>query len=341
MYKTQGFIAVTAVLGYVLFQFAIRIGVHRTTVFPHFPGPCRSLPGIEYGSEDVETLPDGQAFISSGFKHNNKAAIFLFNFEQPDNPPIKLDIKGFPLGNLEPLGISIYVSDLGDIYLYVVNVKSPMNATIEKFQYDKAGLVHIKTLWDPNMGSINDIKVVGNDQFYYTNFNTFSTMIHDFWISNLWMKSVCFFNGKKSEVVVYGLRLANGINASPDGKHIILAEMGERSLNVYTRNSDNSLTKTDQLYIDCSPDNIDIDNTGDIWVGCFPSLTDLFPSPPSGAPVLKAQVLKFELQNGKLVNGKQILQDDRTTLKGSTIAVKYKEALLVGSHTNLAYCKLE
>ena len=39
-------------------------GLHRT-VFNHVPGPCQTLEGVVGGSEDIVTLPNGLAFISS------------------------------------------------------------------------------------------------------------------------------------------------------------------------------------------------------------------------------------------------------------------------------------
>ena len=43
-------------------------GLHRT-VFSHTPGPCTILEGIAGGSEDIVTLPDGLAFITSVSVH--------------------------------------------------------------------------------------------------------------------------------------------------------------------------------------------------------------------------------------------------------------------------------
>ncbi|NXD68863.1 PON2 arylesterase, partial [Eolophus roseicapillus] len=72
----------------------------------------------ESGSEDIDILPNGLAFISSGFKHPGKEGfapdgrgeIFLMDLNEDNPRAVELRIsRGFDLASFKPHGISTYV----------------------------------------------------------------------------------------------------------------------------------------------------------------------------------------------------------------------------------------
>ncbi|NWI17435.1 PON2 arylesterase, partial [Crypturellus soui] len=72
----------------------------------------------EYGSEDIDILPNGLAFISSGLKYpgmhsfapDKPGEIFLMDLNEDNPRPIQLRIsRGFDLASFSPHGISIYI----------------------------------------------------------------------------------------------------------------------------------------------------------------------------------------------------------------------------------------
>lgn len=64
--------------------------------------------------------------------------------------------------------------------------------------------------------SINDLKVVAEDQFYYTNYLYKNDLLETG--LNLRWGSVGFFDGKHASLVIENLLMPNGINTSPDGR---------------------------------------------------------------------------------------------------------------------------
>lgn len=57
-----------AYVAQVIYLFLVNhgVGVHYNDVKP---GPCRIIPGISCGSEQISVTNDGLAFITSGQKH--------------------------------------------------------------------------------------------------------------------------------------------------------------------------------------------------------------------------------------------------------------------------------
>ena len=67
---------------------------------------------------------------------------------------------------------------------------------------------------------MNDIKVVGRDRFYFTNFYYFTKslgMLLEF-LSPIRMGSVVYYGDSKGTVLLQRQALPNGINTSPDGR---------------------------------------------------------------------------------------------------------------------------
>ncbi|NXJ03508.1 PON2 arylesterase, partial [Odontophorus gujanensis] len=72
----------------------------------------------EFGSEDIDILPNGLAFISSGLKYqglksfapDNPGEIFLMDLNEKKPKASELRIsRGFDLASFNPHGISTYI----------------------------------------------------------------------------------------------------------------------------------------------------------------------------------------------------------------------------------------
>ncbi|KAL5006031.1 hypothetical protein ScPMuIL_017189 [Solemya velum] len=53
-------------LAVILLQHVVRLLLlmdFGVTIFNHTPGPCKIVPGIDFGSEDMETMPDGLTLL--------------------------------------------------------------------------------------------------------------------------------------------------------------------------------------------------------------------------------------------------------------------------------------
>ncbi|KAG8537755.1 hypothetical protein GDO81_023983 [Engystomops pustulosus] len=182
----------------------------------------------EAGSEDIDVLPNGLAFISTGLKFpniksfapNKPGEILLLDLNDGGLTPAPLRIsKGFDASSFNPHGLSSYIDKDGTVYLFVVN-HPQLQSVIEIFRFveEERSLVHLKSVKHELLNSVNDIVAVGPESFYATT---------DYYFSHLYLKYMELFLGTSWTGVVYyspgdvrqvatGFYSGNGITISND-----------------------------------------------------------------------------------------------------------------------------
>lgn len=323
------------------------------------PGKCRLVKGVEFGSEDVQALPNGLAFVSSGVKfagfENSKHAvnirgqIFLFDFNKPADDVVALKIEGEALDKVlfNPHGISLWQGDSKDsVTLFVIN-HLPNEDTVEKFTFGfkTKVLKHIKTISSPNFRSLNDVVAVSDDAFYVTNMFHYRSMFE--FLTLLHWGSLTYWDGKEGRYVASGLFVPNGF-ARKDN-HLYVAALGEKAVYVYTIEKDHSLTLAQRVWVGSACDNVDVSvTTGDVLFGCHPVLHTLYlggymDDPQHGkAP---SQILRMKTTASGLLDTdggiNLVYADNGDKFSASSVGVHYKKQLLIGSiYTKLLYCDL-
>uniref|UniRef100_A0A2K6GQC1 Paraoxonase n=1 Tax=Propithecus coquereli TaxID=379532 RepID=A0A2K6GQC1_PROCO len=195
------------------------------------PQNCHLIEGLENGSEDIDILPSGLAFISSGLKYpglpdfapDESGKIFLMDLNEQNPRAQALKISdGFDEELFNPHGISIFIDKDYTVYLYVVN-HPHMKSTVEifKFEEQERSLTYLKTIKHELLTSVNDIVVLGPEQFYATRdhyFTTFFLILFEMILDLQW-SSVLFYSPRGVKVVAEGFSSANGITVSPDQKY--------------------------------------------------------------------------------------------------------------------------
>ncbi|KAJ8318831.1 hypothetical protein KUTeg_003922 [Tegillarca granosa] len=288
------------------------------TVYNHQPGKCRLVPGVDYGSEDMETLANGLTFITSGVilpsfsemakkyyrDHKVRGRIFLFDFNNPDKNAVELKITGdLNQTDFVPHGIGSWQDpSSGRLLIYVVNHGS-LDDTIEKFEYidDKKELKHLHTYKDPAIYFVNDVAVLEEEKFYFTNFAYFRNRIGGLIEALLQINSgyIVYFDGTKYTKVSDGYFLANGLALSLNKQYIYLCT-ANKDMKIFERKDNGELILKQVLMLH-------MDTSGSNATG----ITELF------------------LDNGH-------------TLYASSSASLYKNQLLIGTvHHKLMYCKVE
>ncbi|XP_069815477.1 serum paraoxonase/arylesterase 2-like [Dendropsophus ebraccatus] len=331
-----------AVLGERLMSFCNRALIFNEVEPVDLPG-CQLLKGIEAGSEDIDVLPNGLAFISTGLKYpgmksfapDEPGKILLLDLEDGGLIPSPLSIsEGFDASSFNPHGLSTYIDEKdGTVYLFVVN-HPQLQSIIEIFRFVKEEklLVHLKSVTHKLFTSVNDIVAVGPDSFYATIDSYFSSVFMSFMelFLGLGWTGVVYYSPGDVREVAKGFDGANGITISNDKQYIYAADITAHTINVFKKNEDWSLTPIKSVDVNTLVDNLSVDPvTGDIWTGGHPNLYKLFiynPEDPPGSEVIRVQNIHSD--NPVIT---RVYANNRSVIQGSSCASVYKGQLLVGT----------
>ncbi len=324
-------LALLAVILFFVGRLLINSGFFRG-ITPHFQGNIVKINGFEGNEDATIDRETGIALIAApAFNLDKNGSIFMLNLNEISPKPINLTTK-LPFSSFHPHGISFYQSEKGDKRLFVVNHRTDGHY-IEIFQFTDSSLVHLESIQNPLFVSPNDIVAVGERQFYLT--NDHDEPLSD-WrakkdILQIPMGNVCFYDGKNAKVVADGILYANGINKSLNAKTIFIASASGRKILVYDRNQQTeTLTESDEIAIN-GPDNIDIDEAGNLWVGCHPKLLKFLAHSKDHSKLSPSEIIKITYQGKEKAQLESIYLDDGGEISGSTVGVAYKDKLLIGS----------
>ncbi|XP_041799070.1 serum paraoxonase/arylesterase 2-like [Chelmon rostratus] len=309
---------------------------------------CQYLKNIEYGAEDITILRDGLAFLSTGLKYpplpsfsDEPGKMFIVDLLHPKPTPVELQIKGdLDLSSFNPHGISVYTDEADDsVYLFVVN-HPQHKSQVEIFHFVQENkLMHLKTITHPLLHSVNDIVAVGVESFYATNDHYSRNEAVNFLtvILGLPWCDVVYYSPEEVRVAAGGLLSSNGINISPDKRHVYVSDIMAHEIYVFERQEGEQLVYLKSVGVGSLCDNIGVDHrTGDLWLGCHPNgmkLSMYDPKDPPGSEIIQ---IKNILSEQPLVS--QEYADDGHVIMASTIAAPYEGKLLIGTAFHKALC---
>ncbi|XP_011830077.1 PREDICTED: serum paraoxonase/lactonase 3 isoform X3 [Mandrillus leucophaeus] len=297
-----------ALVGEMFLAFRERMSASRE-VEPVEPENCRLIEELENGSEDIDILPSGLAFISSGLKYpglpnfapDEPGKIFLMDLNEQNPRAQALEISGgFDKELFNPHGISIFIDKDHTVYLYVVN-HPHMKSTVEifKFEEQQRSLVYLKTIKHELLKSPREVKVVAK-----------------------------------------GFCSANGITVSADQKYVYVADVAAKNIHIMEKHDNWDLTQLKVIQLGTLVDNLTVDPaTGDILAGCHPNPMKLLiynPEDPPGSEVLRIQNVLSEKPRVSTVYA-----NNGSVLQGTSVASVYRGKILIGTvfHKTL-YCEL-
>ncbi|XP_063781218.1 serum paraoxonase/arylesterase 2-like [Pseudophryne corroboree] len=343
---------ILAFLGERIIQLTQRFNFFREIENIDLPN-CQYLKGIEFGSEDIDVLPNGLAFISSGVKFpglvsfapDKPGEIFLIDLNDENLQPSPLRIsRGFDVSSFNPHGLSTYIDEKDDtIYLFVVN-HPQYKTTIEifKFAEEENVLVHRKTIKHALLHSVNDIVAVGPEAFYATNdcyFTDFTMKRVEMFFGPTWSNVVYYSPGDVREVAS-GFHRANGIAISNDKKFIYVADLIGHTINVFEKHADWSLSPVKVVQLDTLVDNLSVDPvTGDVWAGAHPNVYKVYFYNAEDAPGSEVVRVQNIHSDNPIVT--TVYANNGSVLQASSCATVYEGKLVVGTVFHRAlYCDL-
>ncbi|XP_019517618.1 PREDICTED: serum paraoxonase/arylesterase 1 [Hipposideros armiger] len=277
------------------------------------------------------------------YQSTYEARLNAFREVEPVQPPNCKLVKGIETGSEDleilPNGLTFISAVNNTVYLLVVNHPN-MQCTVElfKFQPEEKSLLHLKTIRHKLLHSVNDIVAVGPEHFYATNDHYFVDPYLKSWELYLGLawSNVVYYSPNEVQVVADGFDFANGINVSPDGKYVYIAELLTHKIHVYEKHPNWTLTLLKSLAVNTLVDNISVDPvTGDLWVGCHPDGMKIFHNLKSAPRSEVIQIQNILTEEPKVT---QVYAENGTVLQGSTVAAVYKGKMLIGTVYQKALC---
>jgi arylesterase / paraoxonase len=308
------------------------------TISPHFSGQCQAISGV-LSSEDITIDPrSGLAFISSDDRRpwfsgvkGKQGAIMGYDLREKTRPPANLT-QDFSR-EFHPHGIGLFTGPEGGSRLFVVN-HTQKGQFVEIFDYEAGRLIHRESISSPLMHSPNDVIPVGPRSFYVTNDHGNSSQLGKTLEDYLQLPRsyVLYYDGRDFRKVAEGLSYANGINLSSDGKTVYVAATVGHTIHVYDRDvAGGALNLRNKIKVNTGPDNIEMDEKGDLWIGAHPKLLTFVkyskdPSVPS-----PSQVLRVKTEKDGNVKVEEVYLNSGSPMSGSSAAAIFGKTLLVGS----------
>lgn len=216
------------------------------------------------GAEDMAVTIENVALITSGlmwpvFQEQSKVGkIYSLDLEVPNQK----EFQEVPLLNtpddfkFTPHGLDIFETDDGRTLVYVVNHGSVDNLGeqegVVKFEYDhdKNTLSYINNFKADELLSVNDLTVISEDEFYFTNDSGFSHKSHSM-VRLLEMfvfplvkgfGTVGYCNDGTCKILSNHWHIANGIQHRRDGDDIKLyISEFQKGIHIYTVEQNNNL----------------------------------------------------------------------------------------------------
>jgi arylesterase/paraoxonase len=306
-------------------------------IHPHFAGECHPVGGM-VGPEDITIHPrTGVAYVSAMDRRAIQAgkpvpgAIYAYDLNTPDAKPVNLTPRADV--RFQPHGISIWAGADGRDALFVVNhpqdADTPAAHSIEIFDLTDGGLVHRATLTDPLLVMPNDIVAVGLDRFYVTNTHAYPPGRMQTIETYLQMQDaqVVFYGPGGFRPAIKNVLFPNGINVSPDGRTLYVASTTGLELRVYDRDPPSeALAFRQAIPLGSGPDNIEVDEHGNLWIGSHPKLLRVEAHRDDPKTLSPSQVLRVT-PDGHV---DEVYLDDGSTISGTSVAAVRGNRLLLG-----------
>jgi arylesterase / paraoxonase len=296
------------------------------------------------GAEDITIdASSGIALISADNRHKKRLpyggdkpanAVYAYDLAAPDPRPRDLTSRlklGFPF---HPHGIGLWTGPDGERRLFVVNHRPKHGSTIEIFRFDGETLQLIESVPPhPDVHQPNDLVPVGPRSFYVTN-NVGSRSAVGQALEGLLGQAksyVLFYDGSGYRRVAEGLRYANGVNVSHDGRTVFVTTTRGKEVLLYRREADGGLTHRRTIPVETGADNLEIDEHGHLWIGAHPSLFAFVRYALTKRGTSPSQVIRIPYRGGDYGAPEEVFRDDGRLLPGSSVAAVHGSTLLVGS----------
>ena len=317
-------------IGYILTS----TGFFRS-IEPKFDGDILKAVAIK-GAEDITISQiDSFALISSTERmiypptEEEKGGLYFMSLKSAEYEPIPLT-ENFDKP-FAPHGISMFKKDS----TYVVMAVNHTNGShsIEVFELSGQELRHINTIQHSSMIQPNDLVLVGENQFYFTNDHKYTSGIgrlaEDY--LGLALSNVIYYDGNDFREVAGGIAYANGINYDSDRKLLFVASPRHFLVKVYHMNEDGSLAFVEDIPCGTGGDNIEFDEEGNLWIGAHPNLLRFAAYAKGNKKTTPSEIIKINYREKGDYDVESVYVENGDEMSGSTVAATLGNLIFTGN----------
>ncbi|KAJ6586820.1 hypothetical protein DFH09DRAFT_910051, partial [Mycena vulgaris] len=265
---------------------------------------------------------------------------YIATYDPSTGAVVRLQFPG--LLSVHGMDVVPSASNPSELFIYAVNHRKPADAesaavtgadsTLEIFKttVGSAVLTHLHTLRDPVIITPNDVIGSSDGQsLFFTNDHSAKTGVMRFLsLIGLESGSVGYCDVKAGcKYAIRNVHGANGIARAPNNDTIFVANAIGGGINVFERQSDNALLKTDFISSDRGLDNLSIDKDGVVWAAGLPSMlghVNHLANPSLHSPSSAHSVAR-NTGSGSFYGEKfkvtKVFEDDGTLATGTTTVV--------------------
>lgn len=317
-------------VGHVL----ISTGFFRT-IDSKFDGKILKKVAIK-GAEDITISQiDSFALISATNRFINpsreeeKGGLFLIDIKTNDLTPISLtsDFKE----SFAPHGISFFRKD-SSYQIMAIN-HTNQGHSVEVFELHGQNMKHVRTLKNPSMIRPNDLVLVGEDRFYFTNDHKYTKGIGNIVEEyvGLSVSNVVYFDGNNYKEVANGIAYANGINYDHNRKLLYVASPRHFLVKVYAVKKDGSLSFIEDIPCGTGVDNIELDQEGSLWIGGHPNLLRFSAYANGKKEISPSEIIKIKYRKTGDYSVEKIYVNNGLEMSGSTVAATLGNLIFAGN----------
>ncbi len=230
-----------------------------------------------------------------------------------------------------PHGISLLKTNDG--YKVMAINHTPEGNTIEVFILKNDSLIFERSLVDASIKSPNDIVMIDENHFYFTNDHGYPKGIGKILEEYLGLSvsNVVYFDGMSYREVANGIAYANGINFDAKRNLIFVASPRKFLIKVYSKKQDGSLEFIEDIPCGMGVDNIEFDTDGNLWVGGHPNLLRFSAYAKGRKETSPSEIIKINYKSKNNYTVENIYTNDGNTMSASTVAASFGDIILAGN----------
>lgn len=308
-----------------------------------FPATCRPLPTVAGAGDISIDSARGIAYVayldrtpkSEGRPPRGTVMLVDLNVEEPR---IRAALSTDP-PDFRPVALSVYVPAEGPRRLFVVDIGGSPGAVQIFEQASTGAFTLVKTVRDALLTTPTAVVAVGAEQFYATADAAWLDPATSGRFSRWWQiafpparSSVVYYNGTQASVVNDNLRMASGIDASPDGSAVYVTELGNKRLHVFARDGvTGGLKLRESVSLGAYPSHVHTDESGNAWLTAYPRVTAALKSLEGTVARAPTRVLRVSPGGSGDERLTLVFGDTGANLAGGSAAAGSGKGVLIGS----------